>query len=93
VGWRWALNRKVPNLLVAVGRSGSEPGEAPGLNRRQLEVLRLIAEGVHTPAIAKELGVSVGTVEVHRRSIMRKLGLHTVAELTRYAIREGLIAP
>jgi two-component system NarL family response regulator len=46
-----------------------------------------------SPAIAKELGISVGTVEVHRRSIMRKLGLHTVAELTRYAIREGLIAP
>jgi DNA-binding NarL/FixJ family response regulator len=76
-----------------VGRNGSGPGETAGLTRRELEVLRLIAEGVHAPAIAHELGISVGTVEVHRRSIMRKLGLHTVAELTRYAIREGLIAP
>jgi DNA-binding NarL/FixJ family response regulator len=66
---------------------------AAGGFRQELEVLRLIAEGVRTPAIARELGISVGTVEVHRRSIMRKLGLHAVAELTRYAIREGLIAP
>jgi DNA-binding NarL/FixJ family response regulator len=83
----------VANLLVAVGRNGSGPGEAPDLSRRELEVLRLIAAGVRTPAIARELGISGGSVEVHRRSIMRKLGLHTVAELTRYAIREGLIAP
>jgi two-component system NarL family response regulator len=48
---------------------------------------------VRSPAIANELGIAVGTVEVHRRNIMRKLGLHSVAELTRYAVREGLIAP
>jgi DNA-binding NarL/FixJ family response regulator len=80
-------------LLAAAGGNGSEPREAPDLSQRELEVLRLIAEGVRSPAIARELGISVGTVEVHRRNIMRKLGLHTVAELTRYAIREGLIAP
>jgi len=58
-----------------------------------MEILRLIVEGVGTPAIAKGLSISVSTVEEHRRNIMRKLGLHTMAELTRYAIREGLIAP
>ena len=80
-------------MLAAVGGNGSEPREAPDLSRRELEVLRLIAEGVRSPAIANELGIAVGTVEVHRRNIMRKLGLHSVAELTRYAVREGLIAP
>jgi len=53
-------------------------------------VLQLIAEGRSSPAIAKELGVSTSTVETHRRNIMRKLDLHSVADLTRYAIREGL---
>jgi DNA-binding CsgD family transcriptional regulator len=71
----------------------AERGEAPDLSRRELEVLRLIAEGVRTRAIAKELGISVVTVEAHRRSIMRKLDLHTVAELTRYAVRQRLIEP
>ena len=53
-------------------------------------MLKLITEGAHSPAIAVQLGISVGTVEVHRRNIMRKLDLHSVAALTRYAIREGL---
>jgi len=65
---------------------------APRLARREREVLRLIAEGVRSPAIATQLGVTVATIEVHRRNIMRKLGVRTVAELTRYAIREGLVA-
>jgi two-component system NarL family response regulator len=51
----------------------------------------LIAEGIRSQPIADRLHISVGTVEVHRRNIMRKLGVRTVADLTRYAIREGLI--
>jgi DNA-binding NarL/FixJ family response regulator len=62
----------------------------PRLGRREREVLRLIAEGQRSAAIAEQMFISVATVEVHRRNIMRKLGLHTVAELTRYAIREGM---
>jgi two-component system NarL family response regulator len=60
------------------------------LGPRERAVLRLITEGAHSPAIAMQLGISVATVEVHRRNIMRKLDLHSVAALTRYAIREGL---
>jgi two-component system NarL family response regulator len=66
---------------------------APPLAPREREVLRLIAEGARTAAIAERLQVSAATIDVHRRNIMRKLGLRTVAELTRYAIREGLVAP
>jgi two-component system NarL family response regulator len=67
-------------------------GEGAPLARREREVLRLIAEGVRSLAIAEQLHVSVGTVEVHRRNIMRKLGLRTVADLTKHAIREGIVS-
>jgi DNA-binding NarL/FixJ family response regulator len=63
------------------------------LGQREREVLRLIADGARSQAIAETLHISVATVEVHRRNIMRKLGLHTVAELTRYAVREGIVSP
>jgi DNA-binding NarL/FixJ family response regulator len=68
-------------------------GTRPRLSRREREVLRLIAEGERSPAIAERLKITVGTVEVHRRNIMGKVGLRTIAELTRYAVREGLVAP
>ena len=80
---------EVAGLLVASVRNGSEPR----LSRREREVLRLIAEGERSPAIAERLKITVGTVEVHRRNIMGKVGFRTIAELTRYAVREGLIAP
>lgn len=60
------------------------------LGRREQEVLARLAEGKRSAAIAAELGISLATVEVHRRNIMSKLDLHTVAQLTRYAIRKGL---
>jgi two-component system NarL family response regulator len=60
------------------------------LGRRERQVLTLLAEGKHSPQIAHELGISVGTVDVHRRNIMRKLDLHTIAELTKFAVRKGL---
>jgi two-component system NarL family response regulator len=60
------------------------------LSRRERQVLALIAEGKRSSEIAVRLKISIATVEVHRRNIMRKLGLHTIAELTRYAVREGL---
>lgn len=59
---------------------------------REEQVLRLIADGYSSKEIAQQLGISPSTVEVHRRNIMRKVGLHKVAELTRYAIRSSLIA-
>jgi len=60
------------------------------LSSREREVLQLVAEGSSSPEIAKMLNLSSKTVETHRRNIMQKLGLHTVAELVKYAIREGL---
>jgi two-component system NarL family response regulator len=53
-------------------------------------VLQLLAEGLSSPEIGKRLFVAASTVETHRRNIMRKLDIHSVADLTKYAIREGL---
>jgi DNA-binding NarL/FixJ family response regulator len=74
---------------IATDRSRPS-GSAIRLGHREREVLQLIAEGERSPAIAARLNISVATVEAHRRNIMRKLDLHSVAELTKYAIREGL---
>ena len=63
---------------------------AQRLGARERQVLGLITEGQRTPSIASRMGITVATVEVHRRNIMRKLGLHSVAALTKYALREGL---
>jgi DNA-binding NarL/FixJ family response regulator len=60
------------------------------LTNREREILQLIAEGESTKETAFKIGVSIKTVETHRQQIMKKLNLHSVAELTRYAIREGL---
>ena len=60
------------------------------LTPREREVLQMIAEGRTSKEIAKELRSSIKTVETQRRDMMQKLDLHSVAELTRYAIREGL---
>ena len=65
--------------------SGSEV-----LTDREREVLQLLAEGKSTKQIALKLHISVKTVETHRRQMMDKLDIHTVAELTKYAIRKGL---
>ena len=59
---------------------------------REREVLKLMAEGRTSKEIAGLLTVAVKTVETHRRNISQKVGLHSVAELTKYAVREGLTA-
>lgn len=60
------------------------------LTPRQRQVLQLLSEGKGTSQIAHDLQVSVKTVETYRQQIMDKLNIHTIAELTKYAIREGL---
>ena len=60
------------------------------LSAREREVLQLIAEGWSTKQIASHLYVSIKTIETHRRQIMKKLDLHNIADLTKYAVREGL---
>jgi DNA-binding NarL/FixJ family response regulator len=83
---------EIAGALASEMRSEPASGSPSALGRRENQVLRLIAEGFRTPAIAEKLHVSVGTIEVHRRNIMRKLGMRTVAELTKHAIREGIVA-
>ncbi len=61
------------------------------LTDRQVEVLKLVAEGLRTREIAKRLKLSVKTVESHRGEIMKRLGIHDVVSLVRYAIRVGLV--
>ena len=68
----------------------NEPSAFAALTPREREVLQLLAEGKATKQAAMCLRVSVKTVETHRRQIMTKLDIHSVAELTKYAIREGL---
>ena len=62
------------------------------LGTREEQVLRLIADGYSSKEIARKLLIAPSTVEVHRRNIMRKIGLHKVADLTRYAIRNQIVA-
>jgi DNA-binding NarL/FixJ family response regulator len=62
------------------------------LTARQIEVLKMVAEGHRTRDIASRLGLSIKTVESHRGEIMKRLRLHDVVSLVRYAIRVGLVA-
>jgi DNA-binding NarL/FixJ family response regulator len=72
---------------------GINPAElfGGGLTPRQREVLQLVAEGKAAKEIASIIGISVKTVEFHKAAIMDELGLRTTAELTRYAIRHGIV--
>jgi DNA-binding NarL/FixJ family response regulator len=87
------LSPQITDTVVKdyVGESAA-PGSAAStaLSAREREVLQLLSEGKATREIAAKLYVSVKTVETHRKQIMDKLGLSSIAELTKYAIREGL---
>ena len=72
------------------GNAGAKRRPEP-ITERERAVLKLVAEGLSTKEIATRLAISTRTVETHRANLMRKLGLHSVARLTQYAIREGLI--
>jgi two-component system nitrate/nitrite response regulator NarL len=74
---------------MADGRKASGPDQQP-LTDREREVLSLIAEGLLNKQIADRLGIGVRTIETHRERIMRKLDIHTVAGLTKYAIARGM---
>lgn len=83
----------IASLIVDDALDGKRAGQGPALRTlspREREVLQLLAEGKSSKDIAGRLDIAVPTVETHRRQIMDKLGLRTIAELTKYAIREGL---
>jgi DNA-binding NarL/FixJ family response regulator len=61
------------------------------LTSREREVIQLLAEGRTSKEVAATLNLSVKTAETHRTNLMRKLGLHSVADLTRYAVRNGIV--
>jgi DNA-binding NarL/FixJ family response regulator len=71
----------------------SSPARVPHLTPREREVLELLAEGKTNWCVAAILSISVKTVETHRAKLYQKLGLESVTELVRYAIRNGVIAP
>ena len=85
-----------PEIAGVVLDRAVKPGEpcngaiTSGLTPREREVLQLVAEGNTTRDIAERLALSERTVETHRRQIMNKLNLRSVAELTKLAVREGL---
>jgi DNA-binding NarL/FixJ family response regulator len=84
-----------PEIIKTVGedfakKGGVVRGKSSGLTNRELEVLQLVAEGGTTKSIGNRLDISAKTVDSHRQNIMRKLNLRTVAELTKYAVREGI---
>jgi DNA-binding NarL/FixJ family response regulator len=60
---------------------------------REIEVIRLLAEGKANKAIASELGITTRTVETHRAKVMLKLGLHSLTQLVHYAIRHNIVSP
>jgi DNA-binding NarL/FixJ family response regulator len=68
-------------------------GSADPLTSREREIVQLLAEGNSNKEIARSLELSVKTVETHRAAIMRKLDLHSLADLVRFAIRNQIIAP
>jgi DNA-binding NarL/FixJ family response regulator len=71
----------------------SEPTADDELTHRQVEILKLIAQGRASKEIAYELGLSPKTVDVHRARIMERLHLNDIASLTLYAVRKGLVKP
>jgi DNA-binding NarL/FixJ family response regulator len=86
-----ALRTLMRRYLEAV-ESGERPGRGP-LTAREAEIVKLIAEGESSQQIADLLVISPKTVERHRANILEKLALHDRVDLTRYAIREGLVEP
>ena len=74
-------------------RHASARAGTPALTSRETEVVQAIAEGKSTKEIARALGISEPTADTHRANLMRKLDVHSVSEIVRYAIRNRLIEP
>jgi DNA-binding NarL/FixJ family response regulator len=86
-----AVTALVRDYLEQARRGGGGP-EDP-LTPRELQVVQLIAEGLTSDEIAQQLVISRKTVDRHRANLLQKLGMRNVAEVTRYAIRRGLLEP
>lgn len=80
-------------FLTTGNQSGATEHSAARPNPREVEIIRLLAEGKANKEIAAKLGITIRTVETHRANIMLKLGLHSLAELIHYAIRHKIFTP
>jgi len=90
------ISARVSELVLDDYRTSTRRGRhvpGHGLTPREEEVLRLVADGKTSRQVAGALGIGLKTVETHRLHVMRKLGLHSVGELVRFAVRHGLIEP
>jgi len=85
-----AITKTAALANLKAGSYAAGGAQAENLTKRELEVLQLIAEGKSTKDIASKLSLSVKTVETHRKQIMDKLEIRSIAGLTKYCIREGL---
>jgi two-component system secretion response regulator SsrB len=85
------LKKNVKRLPDAIAKAVQKRAALAKLTSRQIEVLRLVAEGHRTRDIADRLKLSVKTVESHRGEVMKRLEMHDVVSLVRYALRVGLI--
>jgi len=85
------LRKNLKRLPEAITRGRAKRAGLAKLTGRQIEVLRLVAEGHRTREIAERLNLSVKTVESHRGEVMKRLEMHDVVSLVRYALRVGLI--
>jgi DNA-binding NarL/FixJ family response regulator len=86
-----AASALVKDYLERVRRGGDAPSDP--LTPRELEVIKLIAEGLTSEEIAESLAIAKNTVDRHRDNILEKLGLRNRVDLTRYAIKRGLVQP
>ncbi|MGH9684673.1 MAG: response regulator [Candidatus Acidiferrales bacterium] len=89
---------RATEIILSNFNSGGSRSELPELVRdrltsREREIVQLLAEGKSSKEVASSLCISVKTAETHRANIMRKLQLHTVSELVRYAVRNQIIEP
>lgn len=87
------LSPELTQVMIShIQADGTATAPPPSvLGKREREVLGLIAQGKRSAEIAAHLGIAVATAEVHRRNIKQKLGINTIADLTRYAIHQGMI--
>ncbi len=87
------LSPSITDCIVEdyISQAGAKAGSgSQTLTPRERETLQLVAEGRASKQIASELNISVKTVEIHRHQIMKRLDIHSVAELTKFALSEGL---
>lgn len=90
-GHTYVCQKAAENLLGGLFNR-NQPIENETLSEREKQVVRLVSDGHSSKEIARLLTISPSTVEVHRRNIMRKIGAHKTAEITRYAIRSQLVS-